>query len=127
MRSTLEIKEGGEKVPEFSRAKSEVKNKARDYELFTGDLSGTGKSTTFLLSPGIMGVTVMQRPSLRCRNVQRGKMGPPEESRGQKEREEGIENIRRGRYGYREGETAINHTAADKGRPKLRDVQRPQS
>jgi len=67
LRSTLEIKEGGEKVPEFSGAKSEVKNKARDYGLFTGDLSGTGKSTTFLLSPGIMGVTVMQRQSLRCK------------------------------------------------------------
>ena len=51
-------------------------------------------------------------------------MGPPAESRGQKEREEGTENM--SRYGYREGETATNHTAADKGRPKLRDVQRSQ-
>lgn len=126
MRSTLEIKEGGEKFPEFSGGKSEVINKARDYELFTGDLSETGKSITFLLSPGIMGVTVKQTKSLRCRKVHRYKMGPPAESRGQKEREEGTENMR-SRYGYREGETATNHTAADKGRPKLRDVQRPQS
>ena len=34
------------------------------------------------------------------------------------EREEGIEDIRRGRYGYREGETATNHTAADKVKVK---------
>lgn len=71
-----------------------------------------------------MEVIVMQRQNLRYRKVHRYKMGPPSESRGQKEREEGTENM--SRYGYREGETTTNHTAADKGRPKLRDVQRPQ-
>ena len=40
----LKIKEGWEKVHEFSGEKSEVVNKADSYELFIGDLSGIAKN-----------------------------------------------------------------------------------
>lgn len=69
-------------------------NNASNYELFIGDLSGTGRKQYFLLSPGIMWVIVMHRQSLRCTKVWRCKMGPQTKYRPE-----------RGRHGaHREGQ-----------------------
>lgn len=83
-----------EESSEVFREKLEVVNKASSYELFIGDISGTGKKQHFFLSPGIMGVTVTRRQSLRCTKVWSCKMGPQTESRGKKEREAGTAHSR---------------------------------